>query len=130
MLEEMETKDKLLRELVIRSSFKKKQLDYLLVRCLTDKDLKLSDKIKASFTKPLTKPAFVITEGRGRNKIIRAIYTLLVAQYLGLIPLNSLNSLEKVSEILANARNKELSKGELEMILLTLEQFSKRILLR
>jgi|GEM_PF-6982147 len=123
----MMNKDRLLGQLIKLSGITEKQLEYLLADILAENRERLLDKISRTSNKNISKSSYVITCRRGRKNIKRALYTLIIAYYLGLITRDSFADLEKATLILNEAKTKELSAEQVSAIILTLERLTDKM---
>ena len=129
MLKEKVQEDPLLQEIVNRGNFTFKQLDYLLIQRSGELEEKIADKMLRANKKGLSKSTFVITRDRGKINIKQALYSLIIAEYLGLLSPDCFISLDKTIFLLENAKEKTLTKDQVRQIILTLEDLVNRILL-
>jgi len=129
MLKDIVKEDSLLQEVVNKCNLTFKQLDYLLIQCSGDMEEKISDKTLRANKQGLSKSSFVITRNRGKINLKQALYSLIVAEYLGLLSSDCFVSLEKTTFLLKSAKEKKLSKDQARQIILTLEDLVDRILL-
>jgi hypothetical protein len=129
MLKEIAEQDPLLQELIDKGNFTFKQLDYLLIQRSGNADERIFDKMMRANKKGLSKSSFVITRDRGKKKLKRALYSLIIAKYLGLLSSDCFMSLDKAVAILNNAKGKRLTEDQSFQIVSTLEDLLKHILL-
>jgi len=129
MLKEILQEDPLLREMIDRGNFTFKQLDYLLIQNSGDLEEKILDKTMRATKQGLSKASFVITRDRGKFNLKQALYSLIIAEYLGLLTSDCFESLEKTIFILKNAKKKTLMIDQARQIMLTLEDLVNRMLL-
>ncbi|MGD0330294.1 MAG: hypothetical protein ABSB40_07590 [Nitrososphaeria archaeon] len=129
MLKEKIQQDLLLKEIINRSNFTFKQLDYLLIQQSGNSEEKIFDKMLRANKEDLSKSSFVITRDRGRKNLKRALYSLIIAKYLGLLSSDCFLSLEKTVAILENAKDKKLNDYQSLQIVSALEDLIKHILL-
>jgi len=129
MLKDIVKEDSLLQGIINRGNLTIKQIDYLLIQHSGDIKENISEKTFRANRKGLSKAAFVITRDRGKLNIKRALYTLIIAEYLNLLSSDCFISLEKTTFLLKNAKEKNISDKQAQQIILTLEALVDRVLL-
>ena len=119
--------DPILKYLFERSSFTQAQLDtYLIDRITANEKVELKDKTAMRDRKKVSKGAFIHTLRQAQGNLKRAVYTLILSEYLGLLEDESMVKLLQVSNLLKGAEGvisgEKLSKviGVLETIVETL----------
>ncbi len=97
--------DLILRYLLERSSFTQAQLDtYLIDRITVNEKVNLKNKTAMRDRKNVSKGAFIRTLRQARVNLKRAIYTLILSEYLGLLEDKSIDRLLQISNLLKNAK--------------------------
>lgn len=97
--------DLILRYLLERSSFTQAQLDtYLIDRITVNEKVNLRDKTAMRDRKNVSKGAFIHTLRQAQVNLKRAIYTLILSEYLGLLEDKSIDRLLQISNLLKNAK--------------------------
>jgi len=96
--------DSILNYLLERSSFTQAQLDtYLIDRTTANEKLELKDKTGMRDRKKVSKGAFIRTLRQAQGNLKRAVYTLILSEYLGLLEDESMVKLLQVSNLLKGA---------------------------
>lgn len=104
MLRSRLDKDPMLKFLFERSSLTKAQLDTYLIEYITaDEKVKLKEKIAMRDRKNVSGGAFIRTLRQAQTNLKKAVYTLILLQYLGLLDENAMAKLLQVGKILKNA---------------------------
>lgn len=97
--------DLILRYLLERSSFTQVQLDtYLIDRIMVNKKVNLREKTAMRDRKNVSKGAFIRTLRQAQVNLKRAVYTLILSEYLGLLEDKSIDRLLQISNLLKNAK--------------------------
>ncbi|MGQ9781664.1 MAG: hypothetical protein ACUVQ8_05345 [Nitrososphaeria archaeon] len=118
----------LLKDLSLKAGITKKQLTYLIADVSGERGERLREKIMRTCKKNVSKSSYVITRERGRKRIRRALYTLIIAYYLGLITSDCFANLEKASLILNGAKGKELSADQATSVLTALDHLVRKMM--
>ncbi|MEM0052883.1 MAG: hypothetical protein QXL89_01630 [Nitrososphaeria archaeon] len=126
MLEKLLNEDKVLDELIIKSGFSRKQLDYIIVR--KEFQGKINEIITKTDEGKVSKAAYLITKDRGITNIKKAFYTLILAYYLGIIPKESFVALEKIATLMDNVKGRILTKEQIDNIIITLENLLEQLI--
>ena len=129
MLDQIIRSDPVLKKIILRGGITMKQLDYLLTQKLSESNSKLLEKIMKTNNKPPSKASYIITRERGKSNIKQAMYTLIIAHYLGLVRADCFAGLEKTGFVLKESKDKELSVEQTTMVLLALEALIDRLIL-
>lgn len=96
--------DPMLKYLFERSSFTQAQLDtYLIDRTTVNEKVELKEKIAMRDRKNVSKGAFIHTLRQAQGNLKRAVYTLILSEYLGLLEDKSMAKLLQVSNLLKGA---------------------------
>ncbi|MCP8308458.1 MAG: hypothetical protein H3Z54_07160 [archaeon] len=96
--------DPILKYLFERSSFTQAQLDtYLIDRTTANEKLELKEKIAMRDRKNVSKGAFIRTLRQAQSNLKRAVHTLILSEYLGLLEDKSMIKLLQVSNLLKGA---------------------------
>lgn len=127
LLQGLLEEDPLLKRLLYRLNLTPTQLDTLLIE-KTQKEADLELKCKLRDSGPVTKGAYIRTLRQAEQKVRKAIYTLLVTQYLGLIDPTSLNILIRAGEILSEHQHEELSRTHVQTIIDTIDRLVEAVI--
>ncbi|MCP8317059.1 MAG: hypothetical protein H3Z52_10965 [archaeon] len=112
--------DPILKYLFERSSFTQAQLDtYLIDRTIANEKVELKEKIAMRDRKNVSKGAFIHTLRQAQGNLKRAIYTLILSEYLGLLGDESMVKLLQVSNLLKGAEGAILDEKLSEVIEVT-----------
>ncbi|MCP8303978.1 MAG: hypothetical protein H3Z50_00665 [archaeon] len=105
MIESKLKTDPTVRYLLKRSSFTKVQLDtYYIDRTTSGEKVSLKVKIKMRDRKNVSKGAFLHTLRQAQENLQRAIYTLILAEYIGLLEEGSTSKLIQIGSLLKNVK--------------------------
>ncbi len=109
--------DPILKYLFERSSFTQAQLDtYLIDRATAHEKVELKGKIAMRDRKNVSKGAFIRTLRQAQSNLKRAVYTLILSEYLGLLEDKSMVKLLQVSNLLKGAEGAILDEKLREVI--------------
>ena len=109
--------DPILKYLFERSSFTQAQLDtYLIDRATANEKVELKGKIAMRDRKNVSKGAFIHTLRQAQSNLKRAVYTLILSEYLGLLEDKSMVKLLQVSNLLKGAEGAILNEKLREVI--------------
>jgi len=109
--------DPILKYLFERSSFTQAQLDtYLIDRTTVNEKAELKGKIAMRDRKNVSKGAFIRTLRQAQSNLKRAVYTLILSEYLGLLEGKSMVKLLQVSNLLKGAEGAILNEKLREVI--------------
>jgi len=125
MLKKLTEADEILKELVRRSSLTETQWDTLLLG--KRKDYSLEDKCKMRDVGKVTKGSFLRSYNQALDNCIKAIFTLITLDYLGLIKVGSIEGLARVSEMLESVKGEEIDKDRVKTIIESLERIVKEM---
>ncbi len=104
MIKEKIENDKVAKFLVQNSSLSLIQADtYLIERVLFDKNLDL--KTSKRDAKKVSKGSYLRTLKQARNNLEKAIYTLILAEYMNFINIGSIEKIIQVSKLLQNIKS-------------------------
>lgn len=118
MIERIVDVDVVARFLFQRSSFTRVQLDtYLAERAGRQKAVALDERVGLRTGRRVSKGAFLATLKQTHRNFERALYSLLLMQYLGVIDAKTMNGLIKTAEILERVKEEGLTQRELDQIL-------------
>ncbi|MCP8312254.1 MAG: hypothetical protein L6M37_04805 [Candidatus Methylarchaceae archaeon HK02M1] len=110
MIESKLKTDLIVRYLIKRSAFTKVQLDTYLIDCITSGEkISLKMKIEMRDKKNVSKGAFLRTLKQAQENLQKAIYTLILAEYMGILEEGATIKLIQIGNLLKN-RKKEITK--------------------
>ncbi len=110
MIESKLKTDLIVRYLIKRSAFTKVQLDTYLIDCITSGEkISLKMKIEMRDKTNVSKGAFLRTLKQAQENLQRAIYTLILAEYIGILEEEATIKLIQIGNLLKN-RKKEITK--------------------
>ncbi|GBC75112.1 hypothetical protein HRbin06_00426 [archaeon HR06] len=125
MLKKLIEVDEILKELVKRSSLTEVQWDTLLLN--KSKDYSLEEKCRMRDVGKVTKGSFLRSYSQALDNCIKAIFTLITLDYLGLIKVGSIEGLARVSEMLESVKGEEIDKDRVKAIIESLERIVKEM---
>ncbi|MEM4312161.1 MAG: hypothetical protein QXX95_07215 [Nitrososphaerales archaeon] len=127
MLNTVIEQDKILRELMKRSKLTEAQWDTLLLYNL--RNLKLKDKCKLRDNVEVSKGAFLRTYKQAIDNCMKAAFTMITLEYLGLCKEGSLEGLSKLSQMLSSSDKRFYDKDKVFFIIENLERIIKEMLI-
>lgn len=118
LIQERIHSDPILEFLVEKASMTKAQLaTYLSHRYGEKEGLGLAEKIRLRNEKKVTKGAFLRTLKQARVKLQKAVWTLLLAEYLGLIAKDGLSAVVSAGELLSRLEGRTLSEDAVTQVI-------------
>ena len=75
----------------------------------------------------VTKGSFLRSYSQALDNCIKAIFTLITLDYLGLIKVGSIEGLARVSEMLESVKGEEIDKDRVKAIIESLERIVKEM---
>ncbi|MCP8310202.1 MAG: hypothetical protein L6N94_01725 [Candidatus Methylarchaceae archaeon HK01M] len=110
MIESKLKTDLIVGYLIKRSAFTKVQLDTYLIDCITSGEkISLKMKIEMRDKTNVSKGAFLRTLKQAQENLQKAIYTLILAEYMGILEEGATIKLIQIGNLLKN-RKKEITK--------------------
>lgn len=108
MLSELMLDDPLMKVIFERSRLREAQMDSLMIH-LTSGPRSFSEKAVMRDGGPVSKGSFVRSLKQATRKCHEVIYTIILLQYLGLLPSRSVEVLSGISKMLAEHRGRKLT---------------------
>jgi len=129
MLQTLLEKDSLLQGLLEETLFTKAQVDTLLCELDGLKKLeKLKDRVKKRDRKNITLGAYLRTKKQTYRRVKKALKTIFLLMYLGVIEKDTLNSLYRAAELLNRVKSAELTDAEKKNIMKLLDETITRLI--
>ena len=128
MIDELIENDSLLQFLLNNSHFTKTQIDSLLLAFeYKIEGYSLTEIIKLRDSGPVTKGSYGRTLKQSKRNFSRSLYSLVLAVYLGLLDVNTLNSIIDLSNKLKSVKELELPPNIIEQVENLIEEISDRV---
>jgi len=129
MLQTLLEKDAFLQLLLQETTLSKAQVDTLL--CELDgltKFENLKERIQKRDRKNITLGSYLRTKKQAYKRVKKALKTIFLLMYLGIIPKDAINSLYRAAELMNRVRNAELTDAEKQNIMGVLEETLARLI--
>jgi len=111
MLNDILSKDHIAKYLINKSSFTETQLDTLLISIQKEK-FTLKDQTMLRDIKKVSIGSFNRSLEQSKNNLEKALYTVILSEYLSIFSEDNLSKLIKIGELLKEFNNIELNKGK------------------
>ena len=128
MIDELIKNDNLLGFLLTNSNFTKTQIDSLLLAFeYKIEGYSLSEIVKLRDSGPVTKGSYGRSLKQSKRNFSKSLYTLVLAIYLGVLDVNTLNSMIELSNKLKSIKELELPPNIIEQVEDLIEEVCDRV---
>ncbi len=117
MLQEILKNDLVIQSLIKNTNFTYSQLDTFIINITLGSKVYLNKKINLRDNKKVSKGSFARTLRQAQNNLEKAIYTIIIAEYMSILDENTFSNLLKISDILQQARNTNANDSQMNVLL-------------